>query len=419
MERRRFLKLLAADGALLAGLPATGSAANNYRVGAGSTSDPYAATQRAVSASGEWPASSMAGRMVVIKPNLVCSAPASSGATTDPQVVRALVDLALGAGAANVVILEKYGNFSACGYSFFSQYHPRVQLVDMVTPPVAPAAVPGGYVYQALYLPTFLQDPNVILISAAKLKTHGQTVVTLSLKNLYGLAPPSIYSAAGQTLPRWDLHARGFDQSAVDLNLARRVNYAVIDGVWGMEGPGPITGTPVAMNLVLAGLNPVALDLAGMHAMHIPQNIVLHVFYAGLKGLGPLDASQVAMVGDPLTPRAFLRATTPPLLGFPVVQPGAISPAPGEKVSIRYRVGAACWTRVEIIRDSDITPAVTVMRNLHDWRTLSAGTETLEWNGRDDSGLPVAPGTYLVRVQARYNPGTMIIYASNRVTVTG
>jgi uncharacterized protein (DUF362 family) len=419
MERRRFLKWLAADGSLLAGLPAAGSAAEPYRVGVGSSSDPYTAAQRAVTASGQWPAWSIAGRTVVIKPNLVSGKPASSGATTDPHVVRALVDLALQAGAARILILEKAAVFAPCGYNFFSQYHPSVQLIDMETQPAALFPVPGGYVYQALYLPALVADPNVILISAAKLKTHALTAVTLALKNLYGLAPPSIYGAEGQTLPRWDLHARGPDQSAVDLNLARRVNYAVIDAIWGMEGHGPIHGTPVPMNLVLAGLNPLAVDLAGMHAMQIPQSEVLHVFYAGFKGLGPLDARQVALVGDPLTPRSFVRASTPPLLGFPAVRPATISPASREKARIRYWVGAACWTRVEIIRASDAAPAVTVMRLLHDWRMLSAGTRRLEWDGRDDSGAPLEPGTYLVRVQARYNQDTAVIYASNWVTVIG
>ena len=101
--RRPFLGMMAAGVAGLLAGPQTALAAgvrpwagtSPYQVGVGNSSDPYAATQRAVAASGAWPPVSLASRTVVIKPNLVIARPATTGATTDPQVVRALVDLAL------------------------------------------------------------------------------------------------------------------------------------------------------------------------------------------------------------------------------------------------------------------------------------------------------------------------------------
>src|SRR5262249_17838976 len=99
LERRSFLKLLAGSGVLLAAGPRLASAAP-FQGGAGTSTDAYLATQRAIAACGQWPAASVAGRTVVIKPNLVGAAPASSGITTDPQAVRAVVDQALAAGAA-------------------------------------------------------------------------------------------------------------------------------------------------------------------------------------------------------------------------------------------------------------------------------------------------------------------------------
>lgn len=125
-----------------------GSAAA-YRVGVGKLADAYAATRRAVEACGEWPAVVMAGRKVVIKPNLVVGMTAETGVTTDPQVVRALVDLALEAEAAQVLIVEDgpHGaKFSACGYDFFDDYDldGRVSLVDLADEPVVLTAVPGG-----------------------------------------------------------------------------------------------------------------------------------------------------------------------------------------------------------------------------------------------------------------------------------
>ena len=68
---------------------------SGYRVGIGRRFDAYASTRRAVEVCGEWPSSAMAGRTVAIKPNLVLPLPAETGVTTDPQVVRALVDMAI------------------------------------------------------------------------------------------------------------------------------------------------------------------------------------------------------------------------------------------------------------------------------------------------------------------------------------
>jgi len=121
--------------------------------------DAYAATQRAIGASGEWPVT-LAGRTVVIKPNLVAAKPSTSGVTTDPQVVRAVVDQALASGATSVLIVEggsptSPAPFMACGYGFFATYDPRVQLVDLGTQPVTLAHVPNGVVYGQHYLCTF------------------------------------------------------------------------------------------------------------------------------------------------------------------------------------------------------------------------------------------------------------------------
>lgn len=123
---------------------------------------------------------------------------AETGVTTDPQVVRALVDLALEAGAAQVLIVEsgpQGANFSACGYDFFSDYDPdgRVALVDLNSEPVTLAWVPGGMAYTWLYMPELLLDDDVVFISAAKLKCHSHTHATLTMKNLIGLPPAERY----------------------------------------------------------------------------------------------------------------------------------------------------------------------------------------------------------------------------------
>lgn len=420
MGRRSFLQLLAANSVLRADQ----RSAVSYLVGAGSSTDPYTAASTALSACMQFPAS-LSGQTVVIKPNLVVARPSTSGATTDPMVVQAIVDLAIARGATQILIVEaappgKPSNFDACGYTTVFQTYPQVQLVDLRTGTYVLTPVPGGgHAYQSMWVPSLVLQPNTFFISAGKLKTHMYAVVTLSMKNLVGLASETPYFTGNNQLPREDLHFRGIDLSIVDLNLVRPIGFSVIDGVWGMEGQGPVTGTPIAMNVVLAGLNPVAVDRVGLNVMEFPQNAVPHLTYASQAGLGPPDTSNVTVMGDTFTPAHFIRAKTPPVLWQPVATPNTISISAVQSTSIAYRIRTSCYTRAEIIQDRDVTPGVVLVRTLHDLVPVSPPAESVVWDGTSDAGTPVAPGTYLARIQARTTPTSNLInYSVGRITVT-
>jgi uncharacterized protein (DUF362 family) len=420
--RRSFLRLLASNSALLASAKASGKP--SYYVGAGYSSDPYTATAAAIAACKQFPAN-LARQTVVIKPNLVLPLPSSSGATTDPHVAQAIVDLSIAAGATKILIVEaavpgQPSNFDACGYTAVFESYPQVQLVDLRTGTYVLTPVPGGgYAYQAMWVPSLVIEPDTFLISAAKLKTHFDAVVTLSMKNLVGLASETAYAppvAAGY--PRHDLHLRGIDQSIMDLNLVRPIDFAVIDGVWGMEGQGPVGGTPVATNVVLAGRNRVAVDRVGLNVMEIPQNAVPYLTYATKAGLGPPDTGNVTVLGDSYTPYPFIRAKTPPVLWHPVASPATISIAEGQSTVITYKIPKACYTSAAIVQDSDVTPTVVPVRTLHGLERVDPPGESLTWDGLDDAGSPVAPGTYLASIQATVSTSSKLInYAVGRIGV--
>lgn len=423
ITRRHFLQLAGAGVASLMAGPRLASA-TAYRVGVGKqAADPYDATQRAVAACQEWPAADLAGRTVVIKPNLVMASGPETGMTTDPEVVRALVDLALQAGAAQVLIVEGgpgEARFSECGYDFFSSYDPdgRVALVDLGNELVTLAWVPGnGMAYKRMYMAQLLLADDVFFISAAKLKTHLSAHATLAMKNLFGLAPPEHYAVPPDEW-RMALHDRSISQVIVDLNMVRPIDFAVIDGVIGMEGDGPVSGTPVEMGIVIAGRNPVAVDRTGVWAMMLPQLGVQHLTYAARKGLGPSDMSAITVLGDPFLPQPFHWPTDlPPLVQHPRAFPYAFAPGIGQRTRIIYRVPIPCQTLVEIIKTSDLWPEVTIIRTLHDWESRPAGSETVIWDGRDDAGQIVPPARYTARVQAKYSDEGNVANASGWVRV--
>jgi len=422
VSRRRFLQLTAGGLAWLATGIRSAFAAP-YRVGVGRSADPYEATLRAVAASGEWPAGKILGKTVAIKPNLVVPMAADSGVTTDPEVVRALVDLALEAGAAEVFIIEdavRGDHFSACGYGFFHAYDPRVRLVYQSDEPLVLAKVPRGLTHLRMYIAEILLSDDVIFMSAAKLKTHSHTHATLAMKNLIGLAPVEKYRIPPDEW-RFPLHDRGISQAIVDLNLLRPVDYAVVDGVVGMEGDGPVSGDPVHMDMVIAGKNVVAVDRVCLEATRLPQRGVLHLAYAAHKGMGPKNLRDVQILGDPFTPRPFRWPPgLPPLLAYPRLYPKVFAPRAGQKVRIIYRLYPfPCFRRVNIWRTRETSPELDHIRVLREWESRPPGDEVLTWDGRDDSGAIVPSGIYCANVEAEYRDSGTSVHASGWVWVMG
>ena len=422
LDRRSFIGLLAANSAFLRAANASGTP---YYVGAGYSSDPYTAASVALSACGQLP-TNLAGQTVVIKPNLVSPKPASSGATTDPHVVQAIVDLCLapqvprGFSSSKPRLPGQASYFGPCGYTAVFASYPQVQLVDLRTGTYVLTTVPGGgLAYQSMWVPSLVLQPDTFFISAGKMKTHGDAVVTLSMKNLVGLASETAYAPpVNAQYPRHDLHLRGIDESIIDLNRVRPIDFAVIDGVWGMQGQGPLHGTPVATDVVLAGLNRVAVDRVGLNVMEFSQNAVTYLNYAAQAGLGPANTSDVTVLGDTYTPYPFTPAATPPILIRPIASPGVISISAGQSTAIAYQIKTACYTSAAIVQDNDQTPAVVPVRTLHGFERISASGETVTWNGLSDSGSPVAPGTYLAQIQAKASPdGELVNYAVGRITV--
>jgi hypothetical protein len=271
-----------------------------------------------------------------------------------------------------------------------------------------------------MWIPSEVMQPNTFFISAGKLKTHLNAVATMSMKNLVGLASESAYAQPVDSgYPRHDLHERGIDLSIMDLNTVRPIGFAVIDGVWGMDGQGPISGMPVNTNVVLAGLNAVAVDRVGLNVMEMAQNAVTYLDYAAQAGLGPPNTKTVTLLGDTYIPYPFVPAMTPPVVFQPTASPDTISISAGQSTTITYAIPVSCYTLAQIIRDSDTTPSVVPIRTLHSFKPVAPPGESVIWNGLNDNGVPVAPGTYLVRIQAIPSPTNQNLNcAVRRIMVT-
>ena len=142
-----------------------------------------------------------------------------------------------------------------------------------------------------LFLPKTVLGVD-FLVSMPKLKTHHWAGVTLSMKNLFGIVPGSCYG-----WPKNVLHWAGIDRSILDINAAARPDFAIVDGILGMEGNGPIQGSPKSAGVLLFGDDPVAVDSTACRVMGLCPEKIDYLARAGTM-LGHLDASKIHQLGE-------------------------------------------------------------------------------------------------------------------------
>ena len=156
-----------------------------------------------------------------------------------------------------------------------------------------------------LFLPKTVLGVD-FLVSMPKLKTHHWAGVTLSLKNMFGIVPGSCYG-----WPKNVLHWAGIDRSILDINAAARPDFAIVDGILGMEGNGPIQGTPKPCGVLVLGDDPVAVDATCCRVMGLRPEKVKYLDAAGTM-LGHLDPAKIQQLGEKVasvrTPFAVLDA---------------------------------------------------------------------------------------------------------------
>lgn len=167
-----------------------------------------------------------------------------------------------------------------------------------------------------LYLPKSALGVD-FLVSMPKLKTHHWAGVTLSLKNMFGIVPGSCYG-----WPKNVLHWAGIDRAILDINAAARPDFAIVDGIVGMEGNGPIQGAPKASGVLVFGNDPVAVDATCCRVMGLAPERVTYLARAGTL-LGHVKADKIQQLGESIAsvrmPFAVLqefRALSEPVSGL-------------------------------------------------------------------------------------------------------
>lgn len=240
----------------------------------------------------------------LLKPNLLSTRRPEDAVTTHPAIVEAVGDLAREAGCelalgdsppfagenpSRYAALLRATGMTGCAERV------GARIVRFEEDPVE-VRNPSGRFYKSFEVGRAVKNAGV-LVNIPKLKTHGLTVFTGAVKNVFGCVP-GIRKGLFHVQAAEDRQV--FAQMLVDLLDVLRPRVNIMDAVVAMEGEGPNAGRPRHVGAVLASSDPVALDAAACAMVGIDPMSVDTTRLACEQGLGCGDLSRVETRGDPI-----------------------------------------------------------------------------------------------------------------------
>ncbi len=243
-----------------------------------SAGDTEAAVREAINLAGGFESLIGSGTRVLIKPNQCKPCPRHSGFVTDGAVVEAVTRVVLERNPASVIIgdgaiagwdFEGFSTQEAFDASGVTEAARRldVELRNLNADAVEEVRVPGGTVFDTICIAKTALESDVI-ISVPVLKMGIRTHVSLSLKNMKGVMP------GGE---KRKSHRVGLDMAIADLCTAVKPHYAIIDATTGSEGMGDYPQDAREMGLIVAGRDPLSVDIVGSSLMGVNPHEVLHL----------------------------------------------------------------------------------------------------------------------------------------------
>ena len=256
------------------------------------------------------------GNRVLLKPNLLYGKAPEKAVTTHPSIVKGMIKIVREGGGIPFI-----GDSPSIGGLMSTAEKAGIKRVadEMNCPlvefnrPVLSAKGVGTH-FKQLEIDQAILEVNVI-INLPKWKTHGLTLLTLGVKNLFGCVP-------GTKKALWHLKAgqdrKVFAQMLVDLYQVIRPSLTILDGIIGMEGNGPNSGHPISLGLILASTDPLSLDQIVCDLLGIPRDSLPTNRVAFEEGLA-MDGVEVVgeRVGEVKIPRFRLPTLSEPAWNLP------------------------------------------------------------------------------------------------------
>ena len=249
--------------------------------------------------------SSIGQKRILIKPNIVL--PHCAACVTHVDAVRAVLDF-LAPHVKDPILIGESANQDTMGGFLYNGYgelekNYRVKLVDLNRDTYRTRYVLGldNKPTPVRIINTFF-DPNLYIISVARMKTHNYVFVTLSIKNVLLAAPLNDAKGNYKGLMHQAKPAKNDILHYNMFHIAQEIfpDLAVIDGFVGIEGNGPAWGAPIGSKVALASLDAVAADITGTRVMGFDPRQINYLNAMAEGGLGQGDYDKIELLGTPL-----------------------------------------------------------------------------------------------------------------------
>jgi uncharacterized protein (DUF362 family) len=240
---------------------------------------------------------------VVIKPNLVDFVPGRP-CYTMPQVTKALIHFLRAEMRVKKIIVGEGMTFRRDPHAILFETGYRdmlaqadVEYVDLNYDDLVKIPLRGGYAkMDSLFMARTVAEADA-LISVPKLKTHHWTKISASVKNLFGIVPGAKYG-----FPKNTLHMRGIDAFLAELldSLPTPQRFALVDGIVGLQGDGPLFGTAVPSGVLVGGSDFLAVDATCARLMGMEPAAIEILTFMAWAGLGQIDSNKIELRGAAL-----------------------------------------------------------------------------------------------------------------------
>ncbi|MFZ5647270.1 MAG: DUF362 domain-containing protein [Bacillota bacterium] len=238
------------------------------------------------------------GQIVALKPNLIARKKPEDAATTHPAVVEAVARQVIKAGGRPVICDSPGGPYTK---GLLKMVYRETGMAEVAGRTGAGLSLdtgeevrqfPDGVVYKTYPVISPLAKADVI-IGLPKMKTHGMTTFTGAVKLFYGAVPGLKKAQYHFNLQK----IQEFSQMLVDLAVMLEPDLTIMDGVWGMEGDGPLSGSPRYSGVLLAGRNPFAVDAAACRMIGLNPGRIPYLALGQERGLVG-DFESIEIKGD-------------------------------------------------------------------------------------------------------------------------
>jgi len=233
---------------------------------------------------------------ILIKPNLCGGVPGEAGSHTSIEVLRSALEFfssysaPLLIGEADCSFNDAHEVFTSLGiYELGKHFGARV--INLSEGPSVEAEVPQPLSLKRVRISSVLHQS--LIVSVPVLKTHPWCAVTMNMKNMYG----AIFEKEKAFLHN------GLEKNIVDINKVIRPHICIVDAVTAVVRGGFKYGLwvgcpPTKLDLIIAGINPVAVDSVGTRILGKDPWNIGYIKIAARQGMGVCDLQKLSVVSE-------------------------------------------------------------------------------------------------------------------------